>query len=71
MWVQEFGFLPLDQQADIPTKDEYPSKLSTLDSVYGPLSFLAPPLRFSNLKLPVATFLKPYGASHPQWHSRP
>jgi crotonobetainyl-CoA:carnitine CoA-transferase CaiB-like acyl-CoA transferase len=65
MWVQELGFLPLDHQADIPANDEYPSKLSTVDSVYGPLSFLAPPLRFSNLELPAATFLEPYGASPP------
>jgi crotonobetainyl-CoA:carnitine CoA-transferase CaiB-like acyl-CoA transferase len=69
MWVQELGFLPPDQQAEIPAEDEYPSKLSTLDSVYGPLSFLAPPIHFSNLKLPVATSLEPYGASPPQWHS--
>jgi crotonobetainyl-CoA:carnitine CoA-transferase CaiB-like acyl-CoA transferase len=71
MWVQELGFLPLDQQAGIPKKDEYPSKLSTLDSVYGPLSFLAPPLRFSNLKLPAVTFIEPYGASPPRWCIRP
>jgi hypothetical protein len=41
MWVQELGFLPVDQQVDVPAKDEYASKLSTIDSVYGPLSFLA------------------------------
>jgi hypothetical protein len=23
MWVQELGFLSVDQQADVPTKDEY------------------------------------------------
>ena len=34
MWVQELGFLPQGQQADVPTKDEHPSNLSTLDSVY-------------------------------------
>jgi crotonobetainyl-CoA:carnitine CoA-transferase CaiB-like acyl-CoA transferase len=70
MWVQELGFLSVDQQADVPTKDEYASKLSTVDSVYGPLSFLAPPLRFSNLVLPVVASLEPYGASPPQWGGR-
>jgi hypothetical protein len=54
MWVQELGFLPLDQQSVIPTKDEYPSKLSTLDSTYGPLSFLA--RRFASR---ILSFLSP------------
>jgi crotonobetainyl-CoA:carnitine CoA-transferase CaiB-like acyl-CoA transferase len=35
MWVQELGFLPVDQQADVPANDEYASKLSTVDSVMG------------------------------------
>jgi hypothetical protein len=31
MWVQELGFLPLDQQADVPTKDDlWLSELKTL-----------------------------------------
>jgi hypothetical protein len=33
MWVQELGFLPLDQQSVISTKHQYPSKLSTLDQL--------------------------------------
>jgi crotonobetainyl-CoA:carnitine CoA-transferase CaiB-like acyl-CoA transferase len=71
MWVQELGFLSVDQQAEVPTNDEHASRLSTVASVYGPLSFLAPPLRFSNLVLPVVTSLEPYGASPPEWSSRP
>jgi hypothetical protein len=71
MWVEELGFMSVDLQADVPGKDEYPSKLSTVDSVYGLLAFLAPPLRFSNLVLPVVTSIEPYGASPPHWFSRP
>jgi hypothetical protein len=56
-------YVALDQQADIPTKRRVSIKLSTLDSVYGPLSFLATPLRFSNLVLPVAASIEPYGAN--------
>jgi hypothetical protein len=33
-------------------------------------SLLASPLRFSNLKLPVATFIEPDGASAAQWKNR-
>jgi hypothetical protein len=36
--ARELGFLSLDKQADVPTKDEYSSKPSTLDSVRGPFS---------------------------------
>jgi hypothetical protein len=36
----ESRILSLDQPADVPTKDEYPSKLTTLDSVYGSVSTL-------------------------------
>jgi hypothetical protein len=71
MWVQELGFLSVDQQAEVLARDEYASKLSTVDSVDGPLSFLAPPLRFSNLVLPVVASLEPYGASPPKWAVAP
>lgn len=67
MWVEELGFLSLEDQVNIPTADSYPAKLSTIDTVYGPLSFLSAPVRFSSLSLPVATYLEPYGASTPNW----
>jgi crotonobetainyl-CoA:carnitine CoA-transferase CaiB-like acyl-CoA transferase len=67
MWVEELGLLPLDDQANLPSEDNYPANLSTIPTVYGPLSFLATPLRFSNLTLPSATTLEPYGASSPNW----
>jgi len=67
MWVEELGLLPLDEQVNLPSEDKYPAKLSTIGTVYGPLSFLATPLRFSNLSLPSATTLEPYGASSPNW----
>ncbi|ADW70145.1 CoA transferase [Granulicella tundricola] len=67
MWVQELGLLPLDEQANVPSEDKHPPTLTTIDTVYGPLSFLASPIRFSNLSLPSAFQLEPYGASAPAW----
>jgi hypothetical protein len=39
----------------------------TVSSVYGEASFLRPPLTFSNLILPDASRLVPYGADAPEW----
>ena len=70
MWVEELGLLPLNEQVDVPSNDIYPAKLNTIDTVYGPLSFLAAPLRFSGLELPSTTFLEPFGASAPVWQRK-
>src|SRR6476469_2237064 len=67
MWVQEMGFLETAAQESIPDKDIYPTKMASIDSVYGKLSFLASPLTFSNLDLPGKSSLTPYGADAPQW----
>jgi len=70
MWVEELGLLPLNEQVNVPSNDIYPAKLNTIDTVYGPLSFLAAPLRFSGLELPSTTFLEPFGASAPVWQRK-
>src|SRR5262245_37827974 len=67
MWVQELGFLDTATQTSIPANDIYPVKMTSIDSVYGKLSFPAPPLVFSNLVLPNDESLMPYGADEPQW----
>ncbi len=69
MWVEELGLLSLEEQTNVPSEDKFPPRLSTIDTVYGPLSFLSSPLRFSGLCLPRATHLEPYGASEPKWLS--
>jgi hypothetical protein len=38
---------------------------------HGKVSFLAPPLAFSNLTLPAASTLVPYGAEAPEWSKWP
>jgi crotonobetainyl-CoA:carnitine CoA-transferase CaiB-like acyl-CoA transferase len=70
MWVQELGLLETTEQSSLPEKDDYPSKLTSIDSVYGKVSFLAPPLTFSNLALPHELSLMPYGAHAPEWQDR-
>ena len=70
MWVQELGLLETTEQASLPEKDDYPSKLTSIDSVYGKISFLAPSLAFSNLALPHELSLMPYGAHVPEWQDR-
>jgi crotonobetainyl-CoA:carnitine CoA-transferase CaiB-like acyl-CoA transferase len=67
MWVQELGFLDKALQGHLPTKDIYPSKRMTLNSIYGAVSFLAPPLTFSNLSIPDVTLIVPYGAGIAAW----
>ena len=41
MWAQDLGFLETATQASLPEKDSYPAKMTSIDSVYGKLSFLA------------------------------
>jgi hypothetical protein len=65
--MQELGFLETAAEASLPEKDSYPAKMTSIDSVYGKLSFLAPPLAFSNLDLPYESGLTPYGADAPEW----
>jgi len=40
--------------------------MTSIDSVYGKLSFLAPPPAFGNLDLPDESSLTPYGADAPE-----
>ncbi|HEY1248438.1 MAG TPA: CoA transferase [Nitrososphaera sp.] len=67
MWAQELGLLETAKQASVPEKDNYPAKMTSIDSVYGKLSLLAPALAFSNLVLPHELSLTPYGADAPEW----
>lgn len=67
MWVQEMGYLDTVAQASLPEKDIYPVKMTSIDSVYGKITFLAQPLVFSNLALPDESTLTPYGADEPEW----
>jgi len=67
MWVQELGFLDITGQTSLPQQDSYQTKMTSIDTVYGKVSFLAPPLVFSNLTLPNASRLSPYGADAPEW----
>ena len=67
MWVQELGFLDVAGQHDVPEEDVLPAKTKTMDSIYGPLSFPAPPLKFTNLDIPQFDTIEPYGASSPEW----
>jgi hypothetical protein len=67
MWVQELGFVETTTQKSLLERDTYPAKRTSIDSVYGKVSFLAPPFAFSNLTLPDASRLMPYGAEGPVW----
>jgi len=67
MWVQELGLSETVQQRHLPEHDVYPARLTRLETVYGEVANLRPPLSFSNLELPVVTSIEPYGASAPEW----
>ncbi len=70
MWVQEFGLLDTGGQPDLPRTDTYPAQTVSVDTVYGPVTGLAPSVTFSNLVLPVADRLVPYGSDAPSWPLR-
>ena len=65
MWVQELGLLDVGAQAEVPD----PAETVSIDTAYGAVTSLAPPLTFTNLTLPAADRLVPYGADPASWPS--
>ncbi|MDQ0625978.1 CoA transferase [Paraburkholderia graminis] len=70
MWVQEMGLLDVSVQGELPSNDNYPAKLVAIQTPYGSVAGLQPPLQFSAMKLPAAEKLEPYGASAATWLDR-
>jgi hypothetical protein len=69
MWVQGLGRLDVSAQSELPETDTYPAETISIDTAYGAVTFLAPPITFSNLTLPTTDRLVPYGADPPAWPS--
>jgi crotonobetainyl-CoA:carnitine CoA-transferase CaiB-like acyl-CoA transferase len=69
MWVQELGLLDVGEQGELPEVDSYPARTISIDTTYGAVTFLAPPLTFTDLILPSAERLVPYGADGASWPS--
>jgi len=69
MWVQELGLLDVGEQGELPEVDSYPARTVSIDTTYGAVSFLAPPLAFTDLILPSAERVVPYGADAASWPS--
>jgi hypothetical protein len=56
-------------QLKLPETDGYPAKTVSINTAYGAVTSLAPPFSFTNLTLPIADRLVPYGADPPSWPS--
>jgi crotonobetainyl-CoA:carnitine CoA-transferase CaiB-like acyl-CoA transferase len=69
MWVQELGLLDVAAQGEVPDTDSYPAETVSIDTAYGAVTSLAPPLTFTNLTLPTTDRLVPYGADPASWPS--
>ena len=69
MWVQDLGLLDVAAQGEVPETDTYPAKTASIDTAYGTVTLLAPPVTFSNLTLPTTDRLVPYGADPASWRS--
>ncbi|GAA2756320.1 CoA transferase [Actinopolymorpha rutila] len=69
MWVQDLGLLDVAAQGDIPESDSYPAETVDIDTAYGAVTLLAPPLTFTNLTLPTTDRLVPYGSDPASWQS--
>lgn len=70
MWVQEMGLLDVSVQDGLPSHDNYLAKLVAIQTAYGSVAGLQPPLHFSAMRLPAAEMLEPYGASPATWLDR-
>ncbi|MGN6795124.1 MAG: CoA transferase [Streptosporangiaceae bacterium] len=69
MWVQELGLLEVETQGDVPETDSYPAQTVSINTAYGAVTLLAPPLTFTDLTLPSTDRLMPYGADPAAWPS--
>ena len=69
MWVEELGLLDVAAQGDVPETDSYPAKTVSIETAYGAVTSLAPPLTFTNLTLSSTDRLVPYGADSASWPS--
>ena len=67
MWVQELGLLPPEAYSQSPEKDEYPARLRTFSSVYGPITELEPSIRSPQLPCTGTQLLSPFGADPALW----
>lgn len=70
MWVQDFGLVDVGDVTGLPKTDTYPAQTISVDTAYGPVANLAPPVTFSNLILPGTDRLVPYGSDPPTWPTR-
>ena len=69
MWVEELGLLDVAAQGDVPETDSYPAKTVSIETAYGAVTSLGPPLTFTNLTLSSTDRLVPYGADSASWPS--
>jgi CoA-transferase family III len=69
MWVQDLGLLDVAAQVDLPETDSYPARTVSVDTAYGVVTSLLPPLKLSSLTLPTTERLVPYGTDPASWPS--
>ena len=65
--VQELGRLDVAAQREVPETDSYPAETVSVDTAYGAVTLLAPPLTFTNLTLPTTDRPVAYGSDQPEW----
>lgn len=67
MWVQDLGLLPESAFEDAPEKDEFPTKLRTVDTRAGRVTELAPAVTVEGLPHKELDKLQPFGVDQPEW----
>lgn len=67
MWVQELGYADKRDYESLPEKDEYPVKLQTVDTVYGPITELAREVECEGMPSLTLTHVSPFGADPAIW----
>jgi crotonobetainyl-CoA:carnitine CoA-transferase CaiB-like acyl-CoA transferase len=67
MWVQELGYADKRDYQNLPDKDEYPAKLQTIDTVYGPITELAREVESGGMPSLTLSHVRPFGAEPAIW----
>jgi hypothetical protein len=70
-WIRELGLIDVAAQGEVPETGSCPAETVSIDTAYGAVTLLAPPLTLTNPTPPTADRRPPYGSGQPKWLPRP
>ncbi len=67
MWVQDLGYIPLEQYSSLPREDHYPATLRTVKTDLGEITELAQAVNVGKLPRHELSLLRGFGSDEAKW----